>query len=711
MRARPANRSSKSSVRANPTRGPSSRSRMPADCLATPPPLSSRVDKALALEPRNFQALIFKADHLAALGDDRAASSHYQFAVRAAPPADGLAPELRRELDRARAMGERYARKFEQFLLERLQGLRPPGSRPARASNNRSTSCSARRTSTSSSRRRSTFRNCRRSSSTTAASSPGSTRSRPRPARSAASSSELLEGPLRIPALRRRRSAPAAQGTVAGCTGNPDWSAFYLWKNGRIVPENIARCPKTAAPLPPVPFSEVSNRSPSVLFSLLRPGARIPAAFGPRQYPPDLPPAADRSAGLRLSRRQRHAHAGRRQGLGVRRHDRARSLEQQRPGPRHPAVRGLASGTDRRGARPRPRDVRRHRCVQRAAAVLEHLSARGNADMQGLSHQSTEIDALEATAMQAAQSGREADAVRHWSRILELDPNHLRALNALGQRAFRQGDMPDARAAFQRIVDADGTIAAAMDPAGRSRAATCTTTRRRMQAIQSALSDRSPRSGGPDPPRPTLLERKGKMHEASRRLWRGRGGRSADAAAAARTAPGRRRGERPCGEVQPGQGPVPRSIPRSALPDVCRRGPAPVPHLSRHHGRAQEALRLAVDDCTTFRIWRRSSSSTAREFPWLDGVEAGDRRHPRRIPRRASHRRGLHALHLVSARGAAQPVRGAQQFAALERVPPVQVRAARGCQRERVARRPWRCWNTCRSRTSRDEPPRRCSRC
>ena len=78
--------------------------------------------------------------------------------------------------------------------------------------------------------------------------------------------------------------------------------------------------------------------------------------------------------------------------------------------------------------------------------------------MQGLSHQSAEIDALEATALQAAQSGRDADAVRHWNRILELDPKHLRALNALGQRAFRQGDMPAARAAFQRIVDADGTI-------------------------------------------------------------------------------------------------------------------------------------------------------------------------------------------------------------------------------------------------------------
>lgn len=57
------------------------------------------------------------------------------------------------------------------------------------------------------------------------------------------------------------------------------------------------------------------------------------------------------------------------------------------------------------------------------------------------------------------RSGRESDAVAHWSRILELHPTHVRALSAMGQRAFQRGDMPEARAAFRRIVDADGTIA------------------------------------------------------------------------------------------------------------------------------------------------------------------------------------------------------------------------------------------------------------
>ena len=61
---------------------------------------------------------------------------------------------------------------------------------------------------------------------------------------------------------------------------NPDWSAFYLWRDGEIVPENAARCPKTMAALADFPLVHIQNRSPSVLFSLLRPHSRIPPHTG-----------------------------------------------------------------------------------------------------------------------------------------------------------------------------------------------------------------------------------------------------------------------------------------------------------------------------------------------------------------------------------------------------------------------------------------------
>jgi aspartyl/asparaginyl beta-hydroxylase (cupin superfamily) len=133
--------------------------------------------------------------------------------------------------------------------------------------------------------------------------------------------------------------------------------------------------------------------------------------------------------------------------------------------------------------------------------------------MHSLTHSNPEVDALEAKAMLAAQSGREAEAVRHWTRILELDPNHTRTLNALGQRAFRQGELPAAHAAFRRIVDADGTVPQQWiqlavtcrnlsDEAGEE------------HALQNALRI-NPREIVALILRANLLERHGRTHEAS----------------------------------------------------------------------------------------------------------------------------------------------------------------------------------------------------
>src|SRR5215470_5645060 len=68
-----------------------------------------------------------------------------------------------------------------------------------------------------------------------------------------------------------------------------------------------------------------------------------------------------------------------------------------------------------------------------------------------------QINALEAEAVRATQRGREEEAARLWGRILQIDPGHAGALKLLGQRAFRSGDMQAAKAAFQRLVDADGS--------------------------------------------------------------------------------------------------------------------------------------------------------------------------------------------------------------------------------------------------------------
>jgi aspartate beta-hydroxylase len=67
------------------------------------------------------------------------------------------------------------------------------------------------------------------------------------------------------------------------------------------------------------------------------------------------------------------------------------------------------------------------------------------------------IAALEQEIARAIQAGRHDDAGILWLRILDGDPDNVKALTALSQRSFRSGDLPAARALLQRLVGADGS--------------------------------------------------------------------------------------------------------------------------------------------------------------------------------------------------------------------------------------------------------------
>ena len=65
-----------------------------------------------------------------------------------------------------------------------------------------------------------------------------------------------------------------------GLHGDPSWTALYLWRDGKRVEENAARCPRTMAALDKVPMTRIGAKTPSVLFSRLTPGAHIPPHRG-----------------------------------------------------------------------------------------------------------------------------------------------------------------------------------------------------------------------------------------------------------------------------------------------------------------------------------------------------------------------------------------------------------------------------------------------
>ena len=243
------------------------------------PASSAAVDSALALEPRNLRALILKADHLADEGDARAASAFYLAAVKAAPPAEQLPAELRNEVARARTLCDRYAAQFEAFLTERLVGGRDAGAPSARRF--------ARSLDILFGKKKIYFQDplyyffpelpqiqfYAREDFPWLDTIEAAT---------ADIRAELIE-------VLREESAfvPYVQGEARrpetdqqGMLNNPAWSAYYLWKDGAIVPDHAARCPRTMKALAEAPLTQVKGRSPAVLFSLLRPGARIPPHTG-----------------------------------------------------------------------------------------------------------------------------------------------------------------------------------------------------------------------------------------------------------------------------------------------------------------------------------------------------------------------------------------------------------------------------------------------
>lgn len=65
-----------------------------------------------------------------------------------------------------------------------------------------------------------------------------------------------------------------------GLTDNPAWSTLYLWEKGAPVDAAVARFPRTFAAVEDLDLPRLGARAPSILFSRLQAGARIPAHHG-----------------------------------------------------------------------------------------------------------------------------------------------------------------------------------------------------------------------------------------------------------------------------------------------------------------------------------------------------------------------------------------------------------------------------------------------
>jgi len=236
-------------------------------------------DGALARDNRNLRALIFKGDARVALGDERAGGNFYHTALRLAAQLSEQPADLARELERVQRATGKISGRVRQNLEESLaQAGLGPDSRSPRFQESIEILLEEKQV---------YFQQ------PTAYFFPGLPQvqfyERERfdwaaGVEAAADDmraeldSALKEDGLFRPYLQSRQDRPSYD--FHGLLDNPAWSTLYLWENGGPVDANMARFPVTFAALGDVPFPRITTRAPSILFSLLQPGARIEPHHG-----------------------------------------------------------------------------------------------------------------------------------------------------------------------------------------------------------------------------------------------------------------------------------------------------------------------------------------------------------------------------------------------------------------------------------------------
>jgi len=236
-------------------------------------------DEVLAREPRNLRALIFKGDVLSGQGDSRGASAFYGAALRAAPEAGTLPADLSADLVRVEAESRRIAGALEAGLREALAkaGIADPD-RAGRVGETLDLLLG---------RKQLYFQQPK------AFYFPGLPQKQfydrgdfPWMDRVEAAT-DAIRGELRAILEGENAFAPYVEAGAdrpgndyEGMLGNADWSACFLWKNGTRVDDHADRCPQTLAALADAPLCTMEGRTPSILFSLLTPGAHIPPHTG-----------------------------------------------------------------------------------------------------------------------------------------------------------------------------------------------------------------------------------------------------------------------------------------------------------------------------------------------------------------------------------------------------------------------------------------------
>lgn len=243
------------------------------------PALYQAIDRALAYEPRNVHALLMKGDCLVESGNTRKASQFYGAAVAIASQVRNLPADLVDKVRRAEEIRDRINAHVAAHLHRQLAGA---------GFDERSSSPRFVQSVDMLTGKKQLYTQQPR-----AYYFPGLPQVQFHPrdrfpwleALEAATDdigaelADVLERKRGLePCIQREADAPPGQ--AHALLNSLDWSAFFLCKDGVVVEENAAQCPKTMAALERLPVPRVKGRDPMALFSVLEPGTRIAPHHG-----------------------------------------------------------------------------------------------------------------------------------------------------------------------------------------------------------------------------------------------------------------------------------------------------------------------------------------------------------------------------------------------------------------------------------------------
>ena len=237
----------------------------------------AEAESRLDADPRDLRALIAKADALEGLGDGRSAASFYSVALRTAGDGRGLPADIIADLRRAQGAALAQAERFQAHIEDslRVAGFDPSNSGRFALSLDL---MAGRKQLYQQQPLFYLFPGLPQIQFQPRDTVPWLAEVEQAAADIRGELEAVLAGPdVFRPYVEKRENRP--NGDTLGMIDNPDWSALFLWKDGVEQPL-AARCPRTMEALAGLPLCRVPGRTPSILFSKLAPGARIPPHHG-----------------------------------------------------------------------------------------------------------------------------------------------------------------------------------------------------------------------------------------------------------------------------------------------------------------------------------------------------------------------------------------------------------------------------------------------